>query len=433
LPAANLDDPGAVLTERRWFNGPATVVEPLRWRFVDPEHIELDGGFRARCHYEVTYTTSACPVAGVGLASVRDVVAHLRNGYSNALAWGVSQSGRWLRQFVLETGNADEAGNQVFDGMHVHLAGGRRGEFNHRYAQPSTMNHLGFGHMPPFSPEDGLFDRARRAGTAPKTIFTNSATEYWRGDGSLTHPVIEGPEWRAYAYAGADHLGGMAEYAEALPVQLEGNRLDTSWAVRAHFSALVDWVTDGVAPPPSAVPVVGDGTGGAREVVLEDLRARRALDGVELPSAEALLGMPPLDLGPDANHGVARFPPKIIGAARSCVVSRVDADGNEIAGVRLPHVAVPLDVSFGWNAETPRPEVPVEAWNLVGGRVEMDLGEVVERYGTRRHFLESVEDVASQLVEQRHLLAADLPAVVADAANRWDLLVERHGTEHPDT
>jgi hypothetical protein len=184
LTVADLEDGDAVLTVAEWFNGPRQVIERGRWRFVDSERIELDGGFRARHHYEVIYTTDRCPVTGAGLAAVRDVVAHLRSQFAYTLASGSSQSGRWLRQFVLDTGNADEAGERVFDGIHCHIAGGRRGEFNHRYARPSTMMALGFSHLPPFSPDDGLLDRARAAGTAPRLVFTNTATEYWRGDAS---------------------------------------------------------------------------------------------------------------------------------------------------------------------------------------------------------------------------------------------------------
>src|SRR5439155_11842665 len=116
-----------------------------------------------------------------------------------------------------------------FDGVLCHIGGGRRGEFNHRYAQPSTMNALGFGHLPPFSPEDGLFDPARAAGAAPLTLFTNTATEYWRGDGSLVHPVPQGPDWRVYLYAGTHHPGRSPGLVETMPVQLPGNTIDTLW------------------------------------------------------------------------------------------------------------------------------------------------------------------------------------------------------------
>ena len=419
LTVADPGDPAARLTERDWFNGPSRTIPRERWRFPDAEHVELDGGFVARRHYELTYTTSRCPVTGTGFAAVRDVVSHLRDGYTHALSFGVSQSGRWLRQFVRDTGNAAEDGHRVFDGIHVHIAGGRVGEFNNRYAQPSTMNPLGFTHRPPFSPADGLLDQARRRGTVPKLVFTNTATEYWRGDASLGHPDPGDPGCRWYLYAGTHHVGLMPGYVEALPVQLDGNQVDTTGLTRAHAAALDEWVRTGTEPPPSAVPRRDDGTGIGRDEALAKLRAVPWLHGTVLPAGEALLGMPPIDLGPEAAQGIGRYPAVVLGPARPGLVSDLDDDGNEVAGVRLPHVSVPLDVSFGWNPERPRDGVPVETWNLAGGRVALPAAEIMRRYGEAGTFLARVRADAEALVAARHLLAEDVEAVVADAERRW--------------
>ncbi len=419
LGVANLDDAKATLTERDWFNGPPRSIPRDRWRFPDHEHVELDGGFVARRHYELTYTTDRCPVTGAGFAATRDVVSHLRGAFTHTLGFGVSQSGRWLRQFVRDTGNADEKDQRVFDGVHCHIAGGRVGEFNNRYGQPSTMNPLGFCHLPPFSPTDGLLDRAHRRGTVPKMVFTNTATEYWRGDASLGHPDPDDSDCRWYLYAGTHHTGLMPGYVETLPVQLEGNQIDTIFPTRAHTSLLDEWVRVGAEPPPSSVPRADDGTGIGRQEALEKLRSAPWLRGVVLPDAEALLGMPPIDLGPGEPRGIGRYPAVVLGPPRPCLVSDLDDDGNEVAGVRLPHVSVPLDVSFGWNPEQPRDGIPVEAWNLVGGRVVFPVEEVLRRYGDLATFLALVRADAEALVVARHLLAEDVDAVVADAERRW--------------
>ena len=134
--------------------------------------------------------------------------------------------------------------------------------------------------------------------------------------------------------------------------------------------------------------------------------------------------MPPLDLGPDVDHGIGRFPPEVVGPARPCLVSALDADGNELAGVRLPHVAVPLDVSFGWNPEQPRHETPVELWNLVGGRIPFTPQQVMERYENKESYLRAVRAAADELVGARHLLGADVDAVVEDAARRWEVTLK---------
>ena len=238
LRADDLDEPAAALTVRDWFNGPRQVIDRSRWCFAkdvggsrvpDGEHVWLDGGFEARRYYEVIYTTNRCPIAGAGLAAVRDVVSFLRRdqGFDRVLSFGSSQSGRWLRQFIFDTANTAEDGSRVLDGVLCHIAGGRRGEFNNRSAQPSTMNALGFTQLPPFSPDDGLFAEARECGNAPLTIFANSATEYWRGDASLVHTdasgadLADGRDWRAYLYAGSHHAAGMPDdFSAQLPVQL---------------------------------------------------------------------------------------------------------------------------------------------------------------------------------------------------------------------
>jgi hypothetical protein len=449
LPAADLGEQGAALTVRDWFNGPRRTIDRSRWRFArdvdgtpvaDDEHVWLDGGFEARRHYEVVYTTRRCPVAGAGLAAVRDVVSHLRAtaGFGHVLSTGSSQSGRWLREFVLDTANTAEDGSRVFDGVHCHIAGGRRGEFNNRSAQPSTMNSLGFTHLPPHGAEQ-LLARARARGNAPHLVVTNTATEYWRGDASLVHTddagrdVADGPDWRAYLYAGAHHAAGLPNaYTAQLPVQLGPNRVTALWAIRAHLAALDEWVADGRLPPPSEVPRVADGSGVARADVLGWLAGRPLLGDVTLPAPVALLGMPPIDLGPDVAEGIGRYPALVTGDPLPCVVAAVDEDGNERCGVRLPEVAVPLGLSFGWNPEIPRPDPdrsgsgrhPVELWNLLGGGVAFEPGEVLSRYGDRAGYLQRVRACVDELVAGRHLLAEDVGSVMTGAAAGWDRAVE---------
>lgn len=80
--------------------------------------------------------------------------------------------------------------------MIIHVAGGRRGEFNHRYAQPSVQPTPSFGHLHPYAdaatpgPDGlsaGLLDRQRTRGGMPKIFYTDTSAEYWRGDAGLTH------------------------------------------------------------------------------------------------------------------------------------------------------------------------------------------------------------------------------------------------------
>src|SRR5207244_5605694 len=60
---------------------------------------------------------------------------------TRATAFGVSQSGRFLRKYLYDGYNRDEANRKVFDGIMAHVAGAGRGSFNHRFAQPSRDGH----------------------------------------------------------------------------------------------------------------------------------------------------------------------------------------------------------------------------------------------------------------------------------------------------
>jgi hypothetical protein len=284
------------------------------------------------------YRTERSPVVGAGLLAIRDVVSWLRQGSEaegNPLAGridavcatGASQSGRLLRQFLFDAMNLDEHERPVFDGVHTHIAGARRGEFNCRYGQPGVI-WRGVGDVAPFS-TDAVLERQRAVGGAPKVIVTNSAAEYWRGDAWLAHgdPVAaadldDPPDVRHYAFAGVDHLGDLGELAAMIPAANPPASLDATTAERALFLALERWVTDDVVPPPSRVPRLADATAVPRAGVLERLVQ---LPGLAVPDVDALPGVGP------------------------ALVSEIDADGNEVAGIRLPRVTVPLATFTGWN------------------------------------------------------------------------------------
>ena len=230
-PVADLNDPEAMLLVREWEDGPDTVIPRSQWRFPDAEHVSLESGFQPGKIYYVIYTAARPVVVGCGMLAIRDAAAWFRGandfsaGYERIYAHGVSQCGRLLRHMAYLGINVDEAGNQVFDGMLPHVAGGRMGEFNHRFAQPSCQSNPGFGHQFPFSDNnrtdtlteqtDGLLNRLREINAVPRIIYTDSAAEYWRGDACLTHVDTSGsadlepaPETRRYLFAGTQHLPG---------------------------------------------------------------------------------------------------------------------------------------------------------------------------------------------------------------------------------
>jgi hypothetical protein len=415
-PTADVNDPEAVLTVRTSPDAEPTTIPRQAWRFTDATHVTLDGGFHPFHTYELVYRTSLAPVAGAGLLAIRDIVSHLRaDGIDHTFAYGVSQTGRLLRQFLSEGLNLDESGMPVFDGVFSDFAGAARGEFNHRYAQPSVTQTNGFGNLGRFGHAD-LLARQRELGGVPKTIFTNSASEYWHGEGALAHvdpytgqDLPEDPDVRTYLIAGADHFGS-SQIKAALPAANPVHRLDVTPVNRALLIALENWVTDGIAPPPSQVPRTSDGTAVSRKDVLSAFSHTFAPDPASLSFPRRV------DLGPDTDRGIGHWPVRL-GETYVDLVSAIDADGNEIAGIRLPAVAAPVATYTGWNPRRHLDELPDVLYERIGSKLAFPPGRpsVTDRYATRDDYTAAVRAVAESLVAHRFLLADDVDAVIAKA------------------
>ncbi len=416
-PTVDVDDPDAVLSVRTSPDAEPTMIPRDRWRFTDETHLALDGGFKPFRWYELVYRTARTPVVGCGLLAIRDIVAHLRgDGINHAFAYGVSQAGRLLRQFLADGLNVDETGMTVFDGVFSESASAATGEFNHRYAQPSVAQVNGFGNVAPFAAAE-LLARQRQLGGVPKTIFTNSATEYWHSGGALLHvdPITgtdlpEDPDIRTYLLASTDHFGS-SKLKEAFPTANPVHRLDVTPVNRALFAALEDWVCDGVEPPPSKVPRTSDGTAVARKEVLSLFSHTAAPDPSALPHTRDI------DLGPDADRGIGRWPIKL-GAPYVDLVSAVDDDGNEVAGIRLPSVAAPLAAYTGWNPRRHIDELPDVLYERVGSKLAFPPGRpsITDRYPSREDYVSAARRAAESLVAERFLLAEEVDAVVQKAA-----------------
>ena len=124
------------------------------------EHVWLEDGFEPGRIYQLVYETDRAPVAGLGLLAARDLAAFLRtpsatnpsgNGFQALVLYGISQTGRMQRHFLSLGLNRCEDGSRAYDGFHVHIAGARRGAFNHRFAQPSNQTTPLWGHVFPFA------------------------------------------------------------------------------------------------------------------------------------------------------------------------------------------------------------------------------------------------------------------------------------------
>ena len=468
-PAAAVDDLEAELTVRDEEDSPRETVPREAWSFAkivdgkltpDPDHIYMKSGFQPGKIYQAVYRTNYAPVVGLGLLGTRDIVSHLRHSLTEdnpcagnidyAYAFGASQSGRFLREFLYLGLNEDEEHRTVFDGVIPHIAGGRRGEFNQRYGQPSSMVRHSLGHTFPFSdslqtdPEtgstDGLLARLEKRGTAPKVFLTNSSSEYWRGDASLVHSDVGGTKdidpsdnVRIYLMAGTQHSRGALPLTDSNPLDgIRGqhcfNTVDYGPLMRSMLVNLDSWVSSGAEPPPSCHPRLDHG----------DLVDPRSLEPLfrSIPETGFPGRLPPLyrmDFGDEAKSGTASKLPPRLGKAYPFLTPAVDADGNEVSGIRLPDISVPLAAYTGWNLRHPEIGAPDQILRLMGSTLVFPATQgdreasndprpsIQERYDSLESYLALVEAEARKLVEGRFLLEEDVEPIIELAARRYRL------------
>jgi hypothetical protein len=466
--AARLDDPTAVLTVREHGGAPAATVPRQRWRFApDASHVWLDGDFQPGRIYECFYDAENPPVVGLGLTAVRDTAGFLRfgsTGQGNPCAglldlsyvFGISQSGRFLRHLLYLGLDEDEEGRLVFDAVIPHVAGGRRGEFNLRFGQPSLNARHAVSSLFPFTDVEqvdpqtgrraGLLDRMRARGRTPRIFSINSAAEYWRGDASLVHTDVAGtrdveaPDFvRVYLHAGTQHTPGAIPPPAADANTGDRGRnvfnvVDYSPLLRADLVNLDRWVSEGKAPPPSAVPRLGDGTAVVAETTLA---AFKAIPGAHVP--DRVSRPVRLDFGPDVERGIqSEWPPRV-GAPFATFVSALDADGNEVSGVRPWELRVPLATFTGWNPRHPDQGGAGDLMSMMGStfpfartaaeraRSGDPRPSIEERYHGRADYLERVRAAVETMIAEGHVLAEDLAAIVERAGCLWDFVETLHG------
>jgi hypothetical protein len=447
LPYPVADASSATLTVRDAPEGPRTVIPRTQWRLsAGGTHAEYDAGFEPGRIYEVVYTSKDPVVAGLGMASVRDFAAYLKRHPVNStgqdstdikrvMTLGISQSGRFLRTYLYDGFNADEQGKQVFEGVWAHIAGGGMGGFNARFAQPSRSSgeYTAFDYpnkLPPFTTEE-LLAKSRAAGVAPKLFLTNGSQEYWGGGEALIHTTADGKRdapipsnARIYYVAGTSHGTSNADFTGTAQITA-GNTMEWKFFQRAMVVAMNDWITRGVEPPPSQVPSISKG-----ELVEVAALKFPKLPGVNTP--KYAFHAPRLDFGPEfASKGIPLFEPPKVGAPFPALVPRVDDDGNETSGIRMPELRVPLATYTGWNLRDPKTGAPDHLVPLTGGRIlfpktragREKSGDprrsIEERYRDQQDYLTRTEAVARDLARQRYVLASDVPLVVTLARQHF--------------
>jgi hypothetical protein len=469
-PAKDLNDRDATLTVQDHEDAPPQTIPRQQWSFArlegdrivpDATHIYLASGFLPGKVYQVVYTTAGAPVIGLGLLAARDMVSFLRYSSTQegnpcaghlqyAYSFGRSQSGRFLRHFLYLGLNEDEQERTVFDGLIPLVAGGGRGEFNQRFGQPSNSNKYSVKNLFPFhdttqtDPEtvrtDGLLARLAARGKVPKVFFINTSAEYWNGHAALIHTDLDGKRdlvpseaVRVYHLTGTQHTPGNllltdTGTADDSRGQQRPNSVDYRPLLRAALVNLDRWVSAGQAPPPSLHPRLDDGTA---VPPTHTAATFQAIPGVQFPAH--LRSIARLDCGPGVDEGVTTLLPPKVGKPYPNLVSAVDADGNELAGIRLPDISVPLATYTGWNLRHPDIGGPGQTLSLLGSTIPFPATQaerqasgdprasIEERYVSKEDYLGRVKQAAEVLVQQGYLLAEDLPTVAAQASQRYDL------------
>ncbi len=411
---------GARLTVRE---RQADTPQDVAWTPIDGRSIKLaDGKPKPGYLYEFTYPGTKPKVQGLGFAATRDFVSFLRHDargraatggpITHALAIGFSQAGRYLRHHISEGFNRDEAGRKVFDGIHSHIAGVGRLFFNAPFSQPARTNTQHEDHVFPeswfpFSTaplEDPLMKQKgslfRGDGSDPRLIETNTSTEYWQKGASLltTDPLgqkdVTLPEnSRVYMIAGTQHGGRAGATTDPGPNVNPRNPHNPMPAVRALLVALDTWVANGTAPPPSRTPTLGEGN-----LVEPDKTGFPAIPGAAVVKV------------------TNRVAPSSGERAYRTLVCKVDADGNEVAGIRLPDIAVPLAAYTGWNEYKP-PYPAGELADRDGSYFAFAAEKIAGRYRNRADYVARVQATVDALTSERFLLKEDADRYLEKARN----------------
>ena len=458
-------DPANVLTVRSGAIGDRRIVPRGEWRFAredgdrvvaDPRSVYMAAGFEAGSIYEVIYRARDPVVVGTGLAAVRDVISWLKYDRGSlaptkyGIAYGVSQTGRFLRHFLYQGFNIDERGRPAFDGIFAHTAGAGRGSFNHRFAQPSRdaqpwSTFFYPTDLFPFTTTDerdpltgargGLRANVAIGHHPPKVFYVDGGYEYWGRGASLTHTSVDGTTdigfldtERRYVLSSAQHSspaafppadGGRVSGARAW----RGDPLDQRLALRALLVGLTDWVSLNRTPPASAYPTLAAGL-----LVRAESRPSPVMPGVTM--ARAPYTPRRLELGTEWSRGVIGHEPPLVGATYTVLVPRADSIGNEEGGIQSIELRVPVATYLPWQLRTVPPAdqlvsfqgtfVPLavtRAGRMGNGDTRPSLEEL---YRSRTDFLNAVDRASAALVSQRHLLPQDRVVAHDRMAASWD-------------
>jgi hypothetical protein len=417
--------------------------------------------------YEFAYTAKDPSPKGLGFAAVRDWNAWLRyeteddEGRPNPLAGEIdkiyteisSQPGRLLNDFRHLGFNEAENGKKVFDGHMQWIAAGNGINMNYRFSQSgrterNRQNHLYIEGRFPFAnvmthdpitgKTDSRYSRCEHANTCPLGVEIYSANEYWVKSASLLHTdptgsrdLPDSPYTRNYLMSSMQHGTGNGLVSNTC--QQRTNPLNSAPVQRALFIALDEWATHNRKPPDSRVPRLKDAT----------LVPPLPQSGMGFPNIPTTPETPTktgrvtytglmttrylFDYGPDFYEtGIATInPPEFPftspsyqddprnGPIYPSYIPKTDGDGNDIAGVRLADLRVPLATYTGWALRrAPHDDDGCEATGqYIPFPVTADPNDprksVTERYPTFKDYYAKVVKAVDEMIAERFLLCED--------------------------
>ena len=468
-PAATLDQSKAVLTARQtWmtprgmsWNAPFVTIPASGWKYTDVRHVSVTrpANLDAGTIYEFVYPAKDPVVMGIGFAAVRDLISFLRydsvdrDGVPNPLAdlhidlaigEGISQSGRFMRDFLYQGFNNDGRGHKVFDGMIPIIPAARRTYTNFRWSEPGRWSkehedHFQPGDQFPFTyavttdpisgATDGLLKKCLASNTCPKIMQLDGAFELWGGRSSLLvtdgvgKAVTVPDNVRLYMVPGAQHGGGggvgtarAVAYCKNLTSAVDERTSD-----RAIALDMEAWLADGTAPPPSNYPTLAGGT------LVPPSAASNAAPYNRLYVTDYSNAIPVVNL----NKPYVGLVPK------------TDADGNDLGGIRIPDVAVPLATYTGWNPRKAGYGAPDQCGSTgstlpfaAGAEARRANGDsrlsIAERYSSEDDYVNKVRAAAEALMEQRLLLPEDVNFYVKQAQKAWPQATAAPPVEAPE-
>jgi hypothetical protein len=478
-----LDTTQATLTSRTseridGTSGPISKIPASDWAWADctkapfpgtpdPTKICLKNGFNPALLYEVVFTAKDPLVLGVGFAATRDLVSFFKHAekdddgtpnplgskISYVVGQGSSQSGNFIRSFIHLGFNEDESGKIVWDGAMPHIAG-RQSAMNYRFALPD-------GAADPYEPGSdgvlwwsdwpdkvrgrktaGLLDRCRATKTCPKIIETFGSTEFWAlrmspdlVGTSATEDIPIPDNVRRYYFPGTTHGGGAGGFSVDFPPAARGrgglcvlpnNVNPESDALQALQVAMVNWVKKGTVPPASVYPRLSDRT------LVQPTKAAMGFPSIPGLIFKDNFENPLLDYdwGSDFKYndlsGVISNEPPPIKKVIPLLVPKVNADGNEVAGVPSVLHQAPLGTYLGWNITAGGffkgqlceftggfiPFAKTKADRLASGDPRPSLEE---RYRDHEGYVAAVRAAADKAVQQRFLLREDADRLIQQA------------------